>query len=374
MREKDRQDKARAYSQEKHMLSIIGIFLSPAILVIFILLGVPSYFKNISAIVSANNYINLIIFSVLIGLFYYLLLLPLDYYSGFVIEHRYLLSNQTFEAWLEKKIKEAAVSFLICMPLVLFVYASIKYYPLYWWVLSGLLWFLLSIVITKLAPVVLVPIFYKYSPIKDAGLRNRLIALCSKAGFRAKGGVYEINMSKDTKKANAALIGMGRQKRIVLCDTLLENFSEDEIESVMAHELGHYRLRHTLRLIIAGGISTFIILFLTSRIFLILDSKLGYSLLEDFESLVLIYAIISVLSIACLPLHNAYSRRLEREADEFSLRITGNKKAFVSTMRKLAEQNLVDTNPPRFYELMLYDHPPITRRISFAESFAKGLS
>jgi len=245
--------------------------------------------------------------------------------------------------------------------------------PLYWWALTALLGFFISVLIAKFAPLVLVPIFYRYSPIKDGGLKNKLLELSLKAGFKIE-GVYEIDFSKDTKKANAALIGLGKQKRIVLCDTLIKNFTENEIEAVMGHELGHHRLRHILKLIALSGISTFIIFSLTNLIFLNLHSKLGYNLLYDFESLVLIYAIISVLNLALVPMHNAYSRKLEKEADLFALEITNKKDAFVSAMKKLADQNLADIDPGRFYEIILYSHPPISRRISFAESFNKSLS
>ena len=217
----------------------------------------------------------------------------------------------------------------------------------------------------------IVPLFYKYSRIKDKGLRDRLVKLVSGAGFKAE-DVYELNTSKDTKKANAALMGIGKQKRIVLCDTLLKNFSENEIESVMGHELGHHKLRHTLKLILASGISTAIIFSITNILFLEFHNIIGYARLASFESLILIYAIISTLNIFTVPINNAFSRKLEQDADLFTLKVTGNKGAFISTMKKLAEQNLADPDPGKFYEMILYSHPPISRRISFAESF-KGI-
>ncbi len=370
---KSLKDKAKAYSRERHKIGILNIFLSPFILIILILSGLPTYFKGISSAVSHNEYLNLLFFCVSFGLMYHVLLLPFQYYASFVLEHKYSLSNQTLKTWIAKKSKELALSFIIMLPFICSIYLFIKYTPLYWWALTALLWFLASILIAKFAPLILVPIFYKYSPVKEGRLKDKLLDLSLKAGFQAE-GVYEIDFSKDTKKANAAIVGLGKQKRILLCDTLLKSFSEDEVASVMGHELGHHRLKHILKLIVSGGISTFIVFFLANIIFLTLHTKLGYGLLYDFESLVLIYAIIAVLNIALLPIHNDYSRKLEKEADLFTLKITDKKDAFVSAMEKLAEQNLADTKPGRFYEIMLYNHPPISRRISFGKSFNKSLS
>lgn len=361
-------DKAKAYSRERHRLAVINIFLTPAVLVLFIAAGIPSYIGYLSLSASPSVYIGLLLFSLFVSIVYYLVTLPVTFYSGFILEHKYSLSNQKLKDWVIRESKKGVVSFVIAVPLVFSLYGFLKYSPLYWWAYTALLWFFISIIIAKFAPILIVPLFYKYSPIKNAGLKEKLIDLISRVGFKAE-GVYEINISKDTKKANAALMGLGRQKRIVLCDTLLENFNEDEIESVMGHELGHHKLKHILKLTLFSGISTVLVFYFTNMLFLRFHNIVGYELLYDFESLVLIYAIISVLNIITLPISNAFSRKQERQADLFTLQLTGNKDAFVSTMKKLAAQNLADLNPAKFYEIMLYTHPPISRRLSFAESY-----
>jgi len=361
-------DKAKAYSREKHRLAIIGLIFSPFMLSLFIILGFPPYIRYISSLVSSNDYINLLAFFSLMSLAYYIVRAPMAYYSDFALEHKFSLSNQAFKDWVKKEAKKGIVSFIISTPLIFSLYTFIRYWPLCWWLLAAILWFFTSILLAKFAPVFIVPLFYKYSPIKNKTLKDKLLKLASGAGFRVK-DVYEINISRDTKKANAALMGIGKQKRIVLCDTLLENFNEDEIESVMGHELGHHKLRHLMKLISSEGILTFVTFFITNMLFLRLHAAAGYTRLSDFESLVLIYAIMCVLGIFTLPLQNAFSRKLEKEADLFTLETAGDNQAFISTMKKLAEQNLADTCPGKFYEIMLYTHPPISRRISFAESF-----
>jgi STE24 endopeptidase len=361
-------DKTKEYSAIKHRIALINIFLTPLLLWIFLITDTPTYCKNVSQLISQNDYINLIIFYVLVGALYYAINLPLEFYSGFLLEHRFSLSNQTLKRWAAREAKKNIIAFIISAPLVAALYAFLKSDPLYWWLWTALLWFSVSIILAKFAPVIIVPLFYKYSPLKDAALENRMNRLVSKVGFKA-GGVYELNISKDTKKANAALLGLGRQKRIVLCDTLISNFNHDEIESVMAHELGHHKLNHMWKLIISGGILTLITFFFANGIFLKLYGFFGYKLLYDYESIVLIYFAVTALNALFIPIANAFSRRLEKAADEFSLKTTGNAGAFMSTMKKLGEQNLADVNPGRVYEILLYDHPPISRRIAFAESF-----
>ena len=362
------EDKARQYSAIKHRIALINIFLAPLLLFIFLITGAPAYFKNISELVSNNSYINLIAFYASLSVFYYAINLPLEFYSGFLLEHRFSLSNQTLKGWIAREIKRNIIAFIISSPLIAALYAFLRLWPVNWWLWSAILWFSVSIILAKFAPVVIVPLFYKYSPLKDAALENKMNQLVLKVGFKS-GGVYELNISKDTKKANAALLGLGRQKRIVLCDTLISSFSHEEIEAVMAHELGHHKLNHMWKLIISGGIFTFITFFFANAVFLKLSNFFGYGALYGYESLVVIYFAITGFNVFFIPIANAFSRRLEKEADLFSLTITGNVSAFILTMKKLGEQNLADVNPGRFYEIMLYNHPPIARRIAFAESF-----
>ncbi|MCX5693412.1 MAG: M48 family metallopeptidase [Candidatus Omnitrophica bacterium] len=362
------QDKAKQYSSIKHRIGLLNIVLPPLLLFILLITGTPAYFKNMSELISSNDYINLMAFYAFISVFYYAINLPLEFYSGYLLEHRFSLSNQTLKGWIAREVKKNIIAFIISSPLVAALYIFLKIWPLNWWLWTALLWFSVSIILAKFTPVIIVPLFYKYSPLKDAALENKMNQLVSKVGFKA-GGVYELNISKDTKKANAALLGLGKQKRIVLCDTLISNFSHEEIEAVMAHELGHHKLNHMWKLILTGGIFTFIMFFFTNIVFLKLHNFFGYSAFHDYESLVLIYFIVASFNALFGPAANAFSRRLEKEADLFSLTITGNVSAFISTMKKLGEQNLADVNPGRIYEIMLYNHPPIARRITLAESF-----
>lgn len=360
-------DRTRLYSRQKHRLAIFSMVFGPVVLFLFMASGLTVIIKEVS-LITAYEYINLIIFTLITSLIYYTLMLPIHYYSGFMLEHKFSLSNQTLKDWIKREIKEGVVSFAVGAPIVLALYLFLKFRPFDWWLWSAILWFLASIILTKFAPILIVPIFYKYSPIKNDELKQRLIQLVSNHGFNTD-DVYEINISKDTKKANAALMGLGKQKRIVLCDTLMQNFTNEEIESVMAHELGHHKLKHTLKLITASGASTIVSFLFTNLIFLRLHNTFGYEHFYDYESLVLIYFIMSVLNLFILPISNAFTRKLEKDADVFALKAAENPNAFISMMQKLAHQNLSDVDPGKFYEIILYNHPPISRRIALAESF-----
>jgi len=362
---------SKKYSAIKHRIALSNIFLTPIILWVSLITGIPTYLKNLSHTFSSGEYVSLIIFYMLAGSFFYLINLPLEFYSDFIIERRFSLSNQTLKDWIIREAKKNSIAFIISAPLVIAMYLFLKLSPLYWWLWTAALWFLVSVLLAKFAPVVIVPFFYKYLPVKDAVLEGRINRLVSRFGFKLS-GVYELNISKDTKKANAALLGIGKQKRIVLCDTLISNFSHDEIESVMAHELGHHRLNHIWKLIISGGFITFITFFFANELFLKLRAYFGFAHFYEYESLVLIYCVVSFLNIAFIPVENAFSRHMEKDADEFSLKATGNPNAFITAMKKLCEQNMGDADPDIFYEIMLYSHPPIKRRIAFAERFQQS--
>ena len=363
------EDRSKAYSRQKHRLAIISLFSQPLILFILIFSGASLYIKRFAMSVSFNIYVSLPVFLVIMAFICYLAGLPLLYYSDHILERKYGLSNQDIFSWIRRETKKLLLFFVIGLPIAAMAYIFIKYYPAQWWILTAMLLFLVSFILAKFMPLLIVPLFYKYSPIKDPALKESILSLAKKTGVSAE-GVYEIDISRDTKKANAAVMGMGKQKRIVLCDTLIRNFTKEEIDIVMGHELGHHKKHHNLMLVLFEAISTLAVLFAANIIFLRSHGLFWEGKpLHDFESLVLIYAIISALSVLISPILNAFSRKLERDADRFALDITKDKNAFISTMKKLAAQNLADQAPGHFYEIVLYSHPSISRRISFAESY-----
>jgi len=362
-----RKQLARKYEKIKLTVGITKGIISFVLLLLFVAL---SYSKQLEIFVfqyTSNPYIALVYFGLIIGLFSSVLSFPIDYFFGFRLEHKFGLSNLTFWGWIKEKIKAALVGAVIGAPIVFLFYWLISTYENWWFYLACIVWGY-SILLAKIAPVLILPIFYKFKPIENESLKERILNLCNKVGFKVK-GVFTFDMSKTTKKANAAFTGMGRTKRIILGDTLIENFSEDEIETVFAHEMGHYKKGHIRKNIFFSVFATFAGLFIMSKIYIWLLPKFGFHHPWEIGALPLLALIASVFSFLTNPIGAVLSRKFEFEADRFAIDTTKNFEAFKSTMEKLADQNLANDEPNKFVEFWFHSHPSLKRRIEQAERY-----
>jgi Zn-dependent protease with chaperone function len=298
---------------------------------------------------------------------------PLDYF-GFRLEHQYNLSNQKMRSWLWDELKGWLVGLVLATVFVEILYAIIGIAPQSWWMIAWAVFVGLFLLMAQLAPVVLFPIFYKFEPLNNDSLRERLTRLGERAGTRVR-GVYEWKLSEKSKKANAALMGMGRTRRIILSDTLLENYSEDEIEAVLAHELGHHVRRHIFQGILMQVGITFFGFWLTDRVLRFAIARDWFPALDprlyDFANLPLVILVATILGFLLMPALNAFSRKHEREADLYAWENIASIAPFVSSMQKLAEQNLSERAPSRFVEWFFESHPSIQKRIAAAEAWAE---
>jgi STE24 endopeptidase len=292
--------------------------------------------------------------------------LPLAFYSGFLVERRYGLSTETFRAWTIDQLKSFALGLGLAWPAVLAVYLLIALSPERWWLAAGLLFSIVIIGLTNLAPVLLLPLFYRVRPLDREALRARLIALAERAGARVL-GAYEWGLGEKTKKANAALAGLGRTRRILVSDTMLAEYSDEEIEVVLAHELAHHvhgdiwkGIAFESALIVAG-------FFLASWLLRTLAPVFGLRGVVDIAGLPLLLLAAGAVSVAMLPLAHAMSRAFERSADRFALHLTGNPGAFISAMRRLGAQNLAEDNPSKIVRWLFHSHPPVGERIASAQ-------
>ena len=314
--------------------------------------------------------IRLLLFTAALALPWIALTLPLSFYSGFVLPHRFGLSTQTRRGWVIDQLKSGSLSMLLGNPLLLGMYALIRIAPATWWLPAAAAYSLVSVVLTALAPVLLMPIFYRFTPLDEqyAGLAARLKSLAERYGTHVS-GVFSMDMSRRTVAANAALVGLGRTRRIVLGDTLLENFTEDEIETVLAHELGHHVHGDIpLGIIIQSGLN-FGMFYLVSRGLEWAATYFGFDNAAAPAGLPALALLFGLLGFIVMPLGNAYSRWRERLADRFALRSTGLTGAFAAAMTRLANQNLADADPPRWVVLLFGSHPPLRERIAAAERF-----
>jgi STE24 endopeptidase len=225
--------------------------------------------------------------------------------------------------------------------------------------------FLFQISVAQLFPTLILPIFYKLRPFSNDELHNRLNKLVEKCGYKMS-GVFSFDLSRETRKANAALTGLGRARKIIISDTLLENFSNDEIEVVLAHELGHLVKHHMMRGIIVSAVVSLIGFYIMAQIY---SAYAAMMHIPDYDlaAIPLLAFVMTIFGIIAMPLGNFYSRRIEHEADLFALETTGMRNEFAESMRKFGKLNLTPENPPAWIEKIFFSHPSIGARIKTAE-------
>ena len=295
-----------------------------------------------------------------------LLTFPLDYYSDFVLEHRYHLSNQTFAGWLRKRVKGYAVGGILGLLLVFGLYWVLWMTGEWWWLWATAGWLVMTLVLGRLLPVLILPIFYKVTPLDNISLIERLKKLTEGTSLTIE-GVYELHLSAETKKANAALAGLGNSRRVLLGDTLLAQFTPEEIEVVFAHELGHHVYRHLPKSIALNVVLSVGGFWLVDRVLSSWAPILGYNGMTDPAALPLVLFVLAVFGLMLSPLQNGLSRSFERQCDQYALDRTHNQSAFRSAFIKLARINKSDPDPHPLVALLFYDHPPIRERLAMAE-------
>ncbi len=363
----------RRYNRIHRWLSMADAVIGFALLVVLLVTGWTGKLRDWSYL-GAHQYYFLAVFLyvLMFSVIAKVLSSPFDF-IGFRLEHQYHLSHQKLWSWLWDECKGWLVGLVLGTVMVEIVYAIIRIAPQRWWIIAWAVFVGLFLLMAQLAPVVLLPIFYKFQPLQNDGLRERLTKLGERAGTRVR-GVYEWKLSEKSEKANAALTGMGSTRRIILSDTLLQHYSDDEIEAVLAHELGHHVHRHILKGILMQVGITFFGFWLVNQVLRFVIAKdwfpvLG-SRLYDFANLPLIVLVATVLGFLLMPALNAISRRHEREADRYAWESIPAVGPFITSMQKLADQNLAEREPSKVIEWFFHSHPSIGKRIAAAESWA----
>jgi STE24 endopeptidase len=364
----NKQQLAKKYSRIHRILSITEVVIFYVTILFLLFSGLSIRIRELSLHYTTNPYLAILIFSGIIGIAESIINFPLDFYSGYVLEHKYNLSNQNILEYFKEKLKGLVVGLLLGVPMLIAFYYILRNFGDNWWFILGIFMFFVSVILGRLAPVLIMPIFYKFKPIENDSLKQRILNLCEKTGVMIR-GIYEFDMSKNTKKANAAFTGLGKSKRIIIGDTLLEKFSEDEIEVVFAHEVGHYKKKHIYKLMLSSTLLTFIGLYITSLLYGNTLSYFHFISIDDIAALPLLALFLSLYGLITTPLSNLQSRKYEWQADTFALETTQNKGAFISAMEKLADQNLADKEPNKIIEFLFHSHPSLQKRITFAKDF-----
>ena len=227
-------DRIKRYSRIKYTLAIVGFAYLLFILVLFQLSGLAVRLRSGLFYLFANQFLLILFYGLAIFCLYFILNFPFELYRSYTVEHHFGLSNEKFSQWLKDQIKEFFVGFSIFIILIESFFYFLRQYPDRWWWFCSLFWIFFSLILARIFPVLIIPLFFKYKRITDENLRQRILNLASRIGIRIL-DVYEINFSKKTTKANAALVGLGKSKRVVLTDTLQGKFSPEEIEVILAH-------------------------------------------------------------------------------------------------------------------------------------------
>lgn len=361
---------ARRYNRIRRWLGIADFAVGFVFLVVLLLTGWSDWLRDLARKISQSYSVALFIYLVLLLVIGKALSIGLDYY-GFRLERRYKLSTQRFRSWAWDEIKSFLVGFVLGSIVVELLYFTLRQWPQHWWILAWALFMGLFVLLAQLAPVVLFPIFYKFEPLEDEELRRRLVVLGERAGTRVR-GVYRWKLSEKSKKANAALTGLGATRRIILADTLLDNYTPDEIEAVLAHELGHHVHRHILKSIFVQAGITLLGFWAANWVLHLAVDQHMFLEISDFANLPLLGLVSIVISLALMPAMNAYSRFNERQADRYAFESIASVDPFISSMNKLAEQNLAERTPSKWVELLFHSHPSIARRLAAAENWSKA--
>jgi STE24 endopeptidase len=361
--------RAKAYNRTKLIAGLSSSVISFLLLVLLVWLDATRPMAEWAWAIGTYQYFALLVFTALVAFLQTVITFPVSFYSSYIVEHRYNLSNQSLGQWAWERLKESMVGLPLVAGIVMAVYFCMETYGNSWWLPVSVLLSLVSVLLARIAPVLFMPLFYKFEPLPDGSLKDRIIRLCAAAGLKFE-GIFTFNLSKNTKKANAGFTGIGKSRRIILGDTLVREFSEEEIETVFAHELGHYKYRHILVGIVTGILSTFVGLYLASRTYAWSIKAFGFDAITDLGALPLLAIWLSLFGVVTAPIGNILSRRHERQADAYAVRVTKNGAAFAAALRRLASTNLADPEPHPLVEFLFYRHPSISKRIRLLESAA----
>jgi STE24 endopeptidase len=365
-------EESRHYNRTKRWLGVADFAVGFGLLVVLLATGWSGTLRDVAERVASQNYpLAVFLYVVMVMLISKAIGIPLEFYE-FRLEHRYNLSNQKLRSWLWDEFKGFLIGLTMATIVVELLYTLIRQTQQHWWIIAWAVFLGLMILLAQVAPIILFPIFYKFEPLDNEELKRRLIVLSERAGTRVR-GVYKWHLSEKSKKANAALTGLGATRRIILADTLLDNYSDDEIEAVLAHELGHHVHRHILKSIFVQAGVTLLGFWLANEVLrFAVERRNMFETMSDFANLPLLILVSTVLSFLLMPALNAYSRFNERQADRYCFQSVATVEPFISSMNKLAQQNLSEKTPSRWVEWLLHSHPAVSKRVSAAEAWTKS--
>ena len=372
------EDKSSRYHRQRRLATLVSVFVTVAWLSGLVLSGASAQLRTWAETwggPASAGFLRYAATVCIIALVLFaleeILSFPFSCYRGFVIEHRYGLSRETFSEWLRDHAKAAAIGLMFTLVAAVAVYAAIYLAPRRWWLIAAFLATVAAVLLTTILPTVLLPLFYRLEPLDRPLLRDRLVALAEARGVKAI-GVFVWGLGEKTRKANAALVGLGRSQRILLSDTLLAEYTDDEIEVVLAHELAHYAHRDLWKAVALDALVALAAAWGADFLRRAVGPLFGFAGPQDVAAMPLHVLGAGFISVMAIPFVNAVSRHNERRADSFALDATGRVESFVSAMKRLGAQNLAEPRPSLLTRVLFYTHPPLEDRIAAAARWRTG--
>jgi STE24 endopeptidase len=373
------QDKSARYHALKRRAAVLSVAWSAAFLIGLALTPASGWLAGLSRRLAGHvshaswlaPALAVAAYVLTVGFLHETVSLSIGFYSGFLLEHRYGLSTERLRSWAVDQLKAGLVGAGLSVAGFALLYAAIARWPRDWWMPAAAGFTLFVIVMARLAPVVLLPLFFAFKPLDREALRGRLLALAARAGVPVT-DVFEWQLGDRTKKGNAALTGLGRTRRILVSDTLLASCSDDEIEVILAHEIGHHAHHDIWKGIALEAVVAAAGFLAASRVLIQLSPRLGWQGVSDVAGLPALLLTAGLLSLVLVPAANAYSRRAERAADLFALEVTGSAGAFATAMQRLGAQNLSEERPSRLSRWLFHTHPPFAERVEAARRWERA--
>jgi STE24 endopeptidase len=354
-------DNVKRYNIIKLKITLSEVILSLLFWSIILKVGLNYSLSELILTVSGSIYIQFYLFCAILGGLNFFITFPLSFYGGFVLEKKFRLSNHTLGSWFIEQIKGMTIAILLALIVLSVFFFLLRTFPNFWWLNLWIFFLLFGILLTRIAPILIFPLFYKFSKIDNKDLEEDLFHFAKRYNFHIS-GIYQFNLSKTTQKANAAFTGIGKSRRVILGDTLLRNFSIPEILTIFAHEIGHYIHKHLIKGIIFNSLISLIGMFLVFKIYtLITDAQNLFP--QQLVALPYLALLFLIYSLVTGPVGNYISRKFEYQADQFAVESTKDAESFLNSLKKLSNLNLADPEPHPLVEFLFYSHPSINHRI-----------
>lgn len=360
-----RDEQAKEYDSIQNRLFLVQIFFVGTLLAVYFFTGASAALADGLArrFGESHWYLTNALYTLVTVFGFSACMFPLSYYSGYTLERHYDLTNETFGDWIFDFFKSLMLDLILATVLFSVLYALLRWMPNWWWVFATVFYILFAVIISTLAPILIMPLFHKFEPMEESELTAAVRDMMSGAGIKII-GIYKWGLEEKTKTANAAFAGFGKTKRIILGDTLLSGYTREEILAILSHEVGHYKNRDMFRLMVTSSVLALIGFYISHCCLVGLSGIWGFEHIYDIGAAPLFIFSLFIFSLVSMPFANMHSRRREFAADAYAVEQMGSSDALVSAFEKLADQNLSNKEPNPLVEFLLHSHPSIHRRIA----------